>query len=447
MSIKAIKRHQYRETRDGKNLFICRAPHNPVFFKNESGIYAPIDLTSYQSDNLSTVGNARILNKNIMSVGIREDAESEKFFGIRPDFNQANNTESLEFSIGRPEIDGKLTTPDLSQTITTGINTDLGDIIIRNTRQYSRQLIKVGAINEGFKIPYTIHLKGLKVLNKVDIDGYYIPNQYGDFVLVNISGDFRFRIRPPKLIGPDFRDLSIGFPGGESKNYLTKHSMRQISHGVLEYIKESEPGSIFKNVSFIDADVYFSESSDGYVDHYDANNWATMRNAATGSNVTAAGAVGYLWTTHGAVDYGISRMFFMFDTSGAINPISARARLHGDVYGAAGPNESCIQNGTQADTLTTADYNQFDGAYYDTVGSGVWDDSGYNDFDADVSDIDVDDITYIAYRDYTKDYLNSAPTALKVCAVFMAEETGTAKDPIYEITEGAAWRQKMFMVN
>ena len=55
MAIKPVQRHQYREIVDGKKLFVCRAKHNPVFFKNESGIYAPISLTDYKSEILSTV--------------------------------------------------------------------------------------------------------------------------------------------------------------------------------------------------------------------------------------------------------------------------------------------------------------------------------------------------------------------------------------------------------
>jgi len=140
-------------------------------------------------------------------------------------------------------------------------------------------------------------------------------------------------------------------------------------------------------------------------------------------------------TYGGKTYYGMCRSFFYFDTTGASSP-SAVDLL---VYGATNARSDAeAQKGTQADSLSAADYDAFSGTEYGHVS---WAIGSYNTISFDstgVNEIVTDGISKICCREYTHDYGDSQPSSGYQNGCYYADETGTDKDPYLEITEGAA---------
>ena len=87
------------------NKYKLYTKNAPCCYKKADGTYDHIDLTF--NDATSTIGNISLLEKNIVSVGIRKDNNPHKYVGIRPDNNQANGTQQLEFTLINVELDGE----------------------------------------------------------------------------------------------------------------------------------------------------------------------------------------------------------------------------------------------------------------------------------------------------------------------------------------------------
>ena len=125
----------------------------PCCYKKADGTYDHIDLTF--NDTTSTIGNISLLEKNIVSVGIRKDNNPYKYVGIRPDNNQANGTQQLEFSLINVELDGE------SQSF----NCDT-DYQVKVNGSKVKQLVKVNKTFKDFKVEFDIHAKGLPLQNE-----------------------------------------------------------------------------------------------------------------------------------------------------------------------------------------------------------------------------------------------------------------------------------------
>ncbi len=97
----------------------------------------------------------------------------------------------------------------------------------------------------------------------------------------------------------------------------------------------------------------------------------------------------------------------------------------------------CIQEGTQGASLTTDDFDAFTG---ESCGTTTWDrDKGdYIEIELNttgIAAINAGGTTYFCLRSYTKDFLNSAPTAFSDHGkCYYSEESGTSKDPYLSIT-------------
>lgn len=152
---------------DGIEKYRCYSKSNPHYYMNENNKLSQIEVEYKKDVTLDTVGNIQLADRNINSVGVRKDGNTSKFMAIRPDNNQKYGTEQLEFSIIDIELDNIKKSINLNDfTKTSDINTDLGDIIIRNNRHGVRQLIKSNDAINDFKIIYKLHLKNLKIQNE-----------------------------------------------------------------------------------------------------------------------------------------------------------------------------------------------------------------------------------------------------------------------------------------
>lgn len=430
IGIEALSRTQERVVYDDSREAIrCYSFQNPHYYQDEAGKLRPINLS--QVDEVTvTIGDSFIRRKNVASVGIRKDNNPYKYLGIRPDNTQALGTEQLEYTIEQVEFDEKPQAVDLSQNkILSPTAIDLGGVVIRSTRQSTQQLFKANNKIKSFRIRLTLHLKGLTVEHKKDIDEFWF---YG------LDGGFRFRIRQPLLVDTVSR-WPIEDNQGRYLQGQVKHSLTDNGDGTYTYTKES--GSEFGATALpenylIDSDTAYSSTADGYVTVTDAD-WDTARNAETGDDRGYGDHnVGLAFCGSLMGNYMIFRSFFYFDTSGITGTVTD---VIANIYGSStsGSPEVCLQEGTQSATLAHADYDAFSGSYFGKL--ATWTTSGYNEITFDSAgktyvENNLDGECKICGREYTHDYADSAPAGTNWRGCWFADEEGTTKDPYLEIT-------------
>lgn len=145
----------------------------PLWYKKPDGTFDDIDLTF--RDTTSTIGDISLMDKGIVSVGKRKGNNPYKVVGIRPDNNQHEGTQQLEFSLINVELDGE------SQDF--NVETDL-EIRLNSSRV--NQLVKVNKSFHDFKVEFDIHNTGLDIQNLKYSKATTIRDNFG-FKLTNIG--------------------------------------------------------------------------------------------------------------------------------------------------------------------------------------------------------------------------------------------------------------------
>ena len=302
---------------DGSHAIRCYTNSCPHYFYDEKGSLIPIELSSV-SDVKSRIGPSSIRNKNLVSVGWRRSNSRYKYMGFRPSRTQSLGTEQIEFSIVGANINGEDIPIHVGENEEIDpITRKLGNVYIRSNRSVTQQILEVpkNIEVEDFKVEYVMHLKGFRVANDVDENGYYIENESGSFSLESTESDFKCALVLPILMNEEFEDLSIDWYKPRSLN-LTRHTLRKKTDGEYEYIKL--PGPEFSPmgtdaVRFIDAamdnntqivyDDLSSYSSSGY--------WDTAKDATTATRSAARAAASPL-SFYSASTYYVNRIIFNF---------------------------------------------------------------------------------------------------------------------------------------
>lgn len=411
-----IKEILYSDRTRGYHCYTYSCPQ--YYFRD--GLFRPIDTTSL-TDTVSTIGDVALRDKCPITVGIaKKDTAGEKYIGFRPDGVQ-NGGEQLEFSLLKVELDDKAQTVKFDTrgpVGSTGYVT--GDMVVRSGRNRTMQLYPVTTNINAFKLQFIIHLKGLSIIKR---DGeYWIYNQ---------NGVFRCKIVEPKLLTADYEVIE--------GNYV-KHSLSNNKDGTYTYTKESTKH--FENYPpkapyYIDADIIYSSTADGYVQNLiSAFDWDACHDAATGTSTSSEDTsarcrIGYKSSTTTTT---IRREFQYFDTTAVAGTMTAVSLfLFGFSYDALVVS---VMKGTQADTLTTADFDAFTGSEYGH--SGAWSDTGWNEITFNAQGI-LDchqNPAKISLRDYTYDYSDTAPAdeTDSSSGWRTREQTGTTYDPYLSIT-------------
>jgi len=430
--IEPVKKSQERVIYDdGTSVLRCYGPHNPHYYEDESHNLYPIEI-DHLEEKTTGIGQSYLRSKNIVSVGFRKDSNSKKYLGLRPDFNQKEGNEQLEFSIEKIEFDGKEIPIDLSKNkIINSIAVDLGNVMIISSRQFTRQAVKVNSNISDFKIVYRMYLKGLEVKYRKDLDEYWI---------YNFDGEFRFRIRRPYILSVENREPLNNCDPLENIVYnYVRHSLTKQKDGTYLYIKEptkefleNPPTAPF----LIDADTYYGDTDDGY-SYYQNDSWATCRAAATGTAGDNCGTTFKAMASHSGSTYTIQRLHVFFDTSGASDPASATLWLYVSNddwdHGTVMAMKSTSQMPTQF-----ADYDSFTGdryGYGTPGGENQW--WGLTLNSTGINDIDTGGTTKICVRNSWYDHLNHTPgdnTAYGY-AFRSANYSGSTTDPQLVITE------------
>lgn len=280
-----------------------------------------------------------------------------------------------------------------------------------------------------FMASFLPKISDLLTQDEVKVFGdYYFPNEFGEFHILNEKGEFKWKIVPPKILDEWFEVVptEVG------------HLLKDNGDGTLDYIKYSTPATDLENARYIDGDIYYSTTADGYVSNSDAD-WATCRGAASGASVEDTSYAHYCTSSYSTITktntYTIARAFLYFDTTDVDNAGSADLNLCS--YWSGNVDDIEAFTGTQAATLSTADFDAFNeseswGAY---TGSYTLDDYITITL-SDASYINNAGITKCCYREQDHDVANSAPALGTGYSIqfYSADDTG-AYDPYLEVTE------------
>ena len=412
---------------DRTTVWTVRAPHNPIHTKTPDGILH--DLVFDQlTDMVTAVGPIKVRDRiGPNTVGHRQDGSKEKYLGLRPD-NVQDGSIQLEFSIDKVRFkrnedeDMQNESLDMSKREAKDeITFDYGDVLVRSTRQGVRQMIRANDLVEDFLIEYEIHATGLTYVYKAATDEYWF---YDD------DGIFRYRIVSPKILDENFQPVI-----GTNDEPLVAHTLYRQGNKLmyrktptLAYVWFNRPLGDF----YIDADIVYSATNDGYVSH-NGNNWNTVRSAATGSALNDSNTTTTIYSNWNGSTATIFRTFMMFNTSGLFGTVTA-ATVH--VKGTiSGNNPVAVQDGTQASTLTTADYDSFTGIKVASFTGTLSEAYTFATFTVPgLSIIDLDGTTRLCFRNEDYDYDGVQPSTAQNNPIYSADESGTSKDPFMSIT-------------
>lgn len=418
---------------DGSIAIHARGPHNPVWFKDASHIINPIDLVHVENF-VGGQGNGRRKNKNVRSVGWRLDGANlqEKLMGIRPSDRDDGGVQ-FEFTIESIKRNG------MEILVDWAIQRDVGHIMrafgsndkyfIRMTRQGCRHFVKIDnqPAAHSVEITYKLHTYGL---TRIGFDFFRQD-----------TGAFFIGLREPMLVDADGELVGTVSP-------VLEHELADIGGGEFRYRKFSTDGFAdavlgLGNFLYVDAATVYSSTSDGYISN-SGTVFSTVRGAVTG--VGSSDTVSYYSVASScylnASTYWIIRSFFYFSiSSGTYQSVAFYIKAY-SYY----ESDICAQKGTQADTITTSDYDSFSGLSYGSKGSLV---NGYNyiDFDSTgINDINTSSgsVAKVCCREYSHDYSNSQPAGNFRNGCFFADSSGTSSDPYLELTIQDFKRKVMF---
>ena len=420
---------------------LCYAPHNPHYYKNNKGEYRAIDL---EPEEAKGKFDMLLSSKNIVSMGLKRNGDSKKYMGLRPDVDQSG-AEQLEFTLLSVNLDNEKQKIETGQPLYIDTCTQtVGDkIVIKNNRQRSRQCWLVDRPVKHFEIRY-----------KLDVKGMIFKSHKDEFWFYSIkTGEFRFRITQPSILNVGFDKLPV--PG--LSHLLVRDG------GDLIYIKKNlQPLDIKEEKYYIDAEVVYSDTDDGFCqfNFRVASNdpdayWTYARNHDQATEIDTTGdfqTMSYIHeTTSGSTVYQtaiIRRNFTLFDTSSSIFGNVLAASLFIKSNTGSHYVKMSAQEGTQGSTLDAYDYDNFTGTYYGYLtywaSTGSWNEIEFNDLGMSKIGEGANGYTFICCREYNYDYKYVTPpddTEFD-CIGYSSNEYGTDDDPYLRIS--IDWSHKIF---
>ena len=130
---------------------------SPHYYMDKTGSYHSIDVTNIQTITKDTVGEIKLREKNVASIGFRTDGNKTKYLGIRPDNTQEDGTQQLEWTIEEAVINNSTQSITLNQTnAINNITTNLGGQVVQSTRHYTRQMVPVTGSISNFQVKYKL---------------------------------------------------------------------------------------------------------------------------------------------------------------------------------------------------------------------------------------------------------------------------------------------------
>ena len=446
---------------NGSHAIRCYTNSCPHYLYDEKGSLIPIELSN-ESDVISRVGPSSIRNKNLVSVGWRRSSSRYKYMGFRPSRTQSLGTEQIEFSIVGANINGEDIPIHVGENEEIDpITRKLGNVYIRSNRRVTQQILEVpkNIEVEDFKVEYVMHLKGFRVANDIDENGYYIENESGSFSLESTESDFKCALVLPILMNEEFEDLSIDWYGPRRLN-LTRHTLRKKTDGEYEYIKL--PGPEFSPmgidaVRFIDAAMDNNSEAvyDDLSSYSSSRYWDSAKDATTGDR-SAGRSTASVLSFYNASTYYVNRIIFNFrpTVNSKGDKEMSKCKFNFKVSTASSSTSEVylchITNGS--DTGGVTDFSDGDDTWNDFgYYRGVVDGPGHRHSARDASSTGwiqfvPDNDTLRAINEQINsngsqisvglcddhDLSDSAPSSLVNALVYCADQTGTSDDPYME---------------
>jgi len=204
--------------------------------------------------------------------------------------------------------------------------------------------------------------------------------------------------------------------------------------GIYYEITKDYNGHGIKNndMIWIDPTITLNSSNkDGWI-YKEGVGWDNIHDGTTGNSASNTSVNGQIEARNDVAIISISRAFFYFDTSPLSNNIINNVSLN--LYG-GNLNESgiMVQNGTQSDALTTADFDscqptpQTGGGEYGHNNT-VWKNEQWNKIEFNslgISGINKEGTTKLCVREYYYDYLDVDPTPSWLRTNFRMFENGS----------------------
>ena len=433
---------------------------SPHYYMDNTGSLNPIDITNIQTITKDTVGEIKLREKNIASVGFRTDGNKTKYLGIRPDETQESGSQQFEWTIEEAIINNSTQSTTLNQTGSIdGVTTNLGGQIVQSTRQFTRQMVPVTGTINNFQIKYTLHLTGLQISNskytenttvRNNISGsgtitagtsHYIPDN-GYFKIIDSSNNVKFMISLPVLLDSDFEPVTND----------TVHTLKDNGDGTYEYIKYASDNllsvGISDDVAYIDATTVYGDADlDGstYASSTNRNTAHDVENATSSGGTGTYVSIGRGYTSggfFGSNSWRYYRCHMGFDTSD-ISTEPSSAQLRAVSHDSNDNSDIIIIEGTHTE-IVNGTYNDFTGWEVGWNGTDVtsysdeWDSiasaGDYNNIPlltAAISAIADNDTFLVCIMDYHHDWSDAYHSTAgdQITRLRMTEYSDTDNDP------------------
>jgi len=413
---------------DGKKEYHCRGPQNTIAYFDGSGVLRDQDVTFGEETYSKSVSGLWLKKKNSVSVGVRLDGVLSKYLGMRPDVCQ-DGSEQLEFSIENIKINGKTVSVSLPSAVAR-VNSTLdkyGDLIrVFPYRQGCRQLVKADGNTKSISITYRLHLTGLEL----------VSNDLGEFWFASKkTGIVRFRLRKPVLCDINtLEPLFLDEFQTESTAKLLTHSLKLQPDCTYLYTKESVADLSLHKLPpeyYVDADTVYSTTADAQMTGPTSSVWSDARGAESASSIdsTSAYTPGSGGVYYYSPNWKFYRSLFYYDLA-SISEVCTGAKFYFWGYFSSG-GVMCLQQGTQGNPATIADFDSFSGLYWGTVTLST---SSYAYLSANSAGLtavnnSLGATLLVMGREYGNDYLDVQVAANNYFGLFYTDYTSTTRDP------------------
>lgn len=343
---------------------------------------------------------------------------TQDFYQWSSDLDWADSSCYATWSINSISFNGEEIEPDiLSDYMISGEVFDASRIAAFLNPSINRLLTKNNPGAESCTVTYTLYLGG----------GMYVDSLVGangEYCIRASNGDLRFRIYRPKLLDENY--TLIRTDGGEI--YQGTHILTDSGGGYYEYTKNVS--IVSASAEWIDADIYYSSSYDGFIYQYD-NSWNTVINAADGNTTSYNGNDLYVISRYESTTYHymIYRGFLPFTTSALAGCTIDSASLYIMTETDYSTGGTYILGGFQGVTLENADYDAFGYllGFLDPAASGVWYSCTLNP-----DGINLTGVTYLCLRD-SYDMSNIAIPASDAFYGALYYSSESANDPYLSV--------------
>ena len=379
-------------------------------------------------------GGQYLADRNAFTIGFRADGRREKFCGFRPLGRTDIQYETTLHSI---VLDGReIPIPDEFAKVSLTSPTTIEHVIAEGISVWHqvgyrgvREAIKLTRPVRDFRIVYRVHLTGATPPEaKSTKDGVteYLADSRGRISICGM-GDNVHIPRPVMWSGEDG---------------ITEAASGEIGHRLYEqggvYYYEKAPTEQGREwlaeqdgPLYIDGTTYYGDKADGYV-RSTATTWADARNASAGTAYSNIVTQTGLYNALIGTTYRIDRAFFYFDTSAigdGYDVVSCSFYFYiGILNGDLG---IVLCEGTQADTLTVDDFQEFGGM----VGENrTLTGNAYNEIPLSSTDaVDTTGMTKLAMLG-SLDYDDEPPVSNNIYFnLHYSNYSGTDRDPYLDI--------------